>query len=147
MGDGFEVDLAGVRDFGSAIRKDLDDNLWPQGTSIATVFQEGMCFGWRSASPDVQGAAFEYQARLNQALRLMDALLHNSEVMAQAATEVVNAYSHADAMSGADMDAVIKAAGARVNEAAANAEAARREADRAAAAADATFLREHGFRL
>jgi hypothetical protein len=144
---GFEVDLAGVREFGSALRKDLDDNLWPQGTSIATVFQEGMCFGWRSASSDVQAAALEYHVRLNQALRLMDALLHNSEVMVQAATDVVRAYEHADAMSGAELQAVIDAAGGSVDAAADAAAAARREADRAAAAADAEFLRGRGFRL
>jgi hypothetical protein len=144
---GFEVDLAGVREFGSGLRKDLDDNLWPQGASIATVFQEGMCFGWRSASPDVQAAAFEYHVRLNQALRLFDALLHNSEVMVQAASDVVRAYEQADSMSGTELQAVLDAAGGKVNAAADAASAARRAADQAAAAAEAEFLRERGFRL
>src|SRR5262249_16924082 len=84
--------------------------------------------GHRTASADVQAAAVEYHQRLDDMVRLMGAFLHNSEVMVQAATDVVRAYEHADAMSGSDLQAVLDDASLKVGAAAARAAKGRRGA-------------------
>ena len=71
----------------------------------------------------------DYYQQLDRAVRLMDAFLHNSEVMVQAATEVVNAYEEADTMSGKDLITIIGVANHKIN---------------APAEREARYLREHG---
>lgn len=141
---GFQVDVAGVRAFGASLRGDLDNELWPAGESITATFQAGVCFGQRTASPSVQAAAVEYHRRLDEMVALMDTFLHNSEVMAQAATDVVRAYDQADSMSGTDLQRVIGEASQKVDAAAGAAQVARQEAEQRAARAEDAFLHHLG---
>ncbi len=131
MSGGFEVDLDGVRDFGAKLQHQVDQNLVPGNDVVSATFQGGVCFGGRSDSAAVQRAAMDYYQQLDRAVRLMDAFLHNSEVMVHAATEIVNAYQHADTMSGQDLITIIGAANHQLN---------------APAEWEARFEREHGIR-
>ena len=126
---GFEVDLKGVRDFGTKLQEHVDRELSPGNDVISATFQGGVCFGGRTDSAAVQQAAMDYYQQLDRAVRLMDAFLHNSEVMVEAATEVANAYRHADTMSGKDLTTIIGAANHKIN---------------APAKAEARFEHEHG---
>jgi hypothetical protein len=112
---GFEVDLDGVRDFGAKLQQHVDQNLASANDFVSATFQGGVCFGSRTDSAAVQQAASDYYQQLDRAVRLMDAFLHNSEVMVQAATEVVNAYENADTLSGKGLVAVIGATNDKVN--------------------------------
>ena len=128
---GFEIDLDGVRDFGAKLQQHVDQNLVSTNDFVGATFQGGVCFGARTDSAAVQQAAMDYYQQLDRAVRLMDAFLHNSEVMVQAATEVVNAYEQADTMSGQDLVTIIGVANQKIN---------------APAEAEARFEREHGIR-
>jgi len=128
---GFEIDLDGVRDFGAKLQQHVDQNLASANDFVSATFQGGVCFGRRTDSAVVQQAAMDYYQQLDRAVRLMDAFLHNSEVMVRAATEVVNAYAHADTMSGGELEAIIGAANHEIN---------------APAEWEARFEREHGIR-
>jgi hypothetical protein len=112
---GFEVDLDGVRDFSAKLQQHVDQNLASANDYVSATFQGGVCFGGRTDSAAVQQAAVDYYGQLDRAVRLMDAFLHNSEVMVQAATEVVNAYEHADTMSGRELATIIGVANQKIN--------------------------------
>ena len=112
---GFEIDLDGVRDFGTKLQQHVDQNLVSANDFASSTFQGGVCFGRHTDSAAVQQAAMDYYQQLDRAVRLMDAFLHNSEVMVQAATEVVNAYEHADTMSGEDLETIIGVANHKIN--------------------------------
>ena len=128
---GFEVDLNGVRDFGTRLQQHVDQNLVAANDFVGATFQGGVCFGRRTDSAAVQQAAMDYYQQLDRAVRLMDAFVHNSEVMVQAATEVASAYEHADTMSGKDLVTIIGVANNKVN---------------APAELELRFEREHGLR-
>jgi len=128
---GFAVSLDGVREFGTKLQQQVDQQLQSANDAISATFQGGVCFGARSDSAAVQQAAIDYYQQLDRAVRLMDAFLHNSAVMVQAATEVANAYEHADTMSGQDLVTIIAAANHKIN---------------APADWEARFERQHGIR-
>jgi hypothetical protein len=109
MSNGFRVDLSGLDDFRARLRANLDGDLWPEGDAIGPVFQAGVPFGFRSASGAVQKAATDYHERLAEILRLMDAFLHNSEVMVQTAQAVLTRYRDADDLAHLDLRSVISA--------------------------------------
>jgi hypothetical protein len=110
VGDGFAVDLDGLRAFSAHLRADLDRDLWPENDVIGPAFAAGVPFGYRSGSPAVHRAATEYHGRLAEILTFMDALLHNSDVLAAAAESIVSAYQHADELTDTDLRTVLGAA-------------------------------------
>lgn len=109
MSKGFRVDLSGLHDFSARLRENLDWDLWPEGDAIGPVFQAGVPFGQRSGSAAVQQAAGDYHQRLGEILSLMDAFLHNSEVMVQTAQTVLTRYRDADDLAQLDLRTVISA--------------------------------------
>jgi hypothetical protein len=109
MSNGFRVDLSGLHDFSARLRANLDGDLLPEGDAIGPIFQAGVPFGFRSGSPSVQKAATDYHERLAEILRLMDAFLHNSEVMVQTAQTVLTRYQDADDLAHLDLRSVISA--------------------------------------
>ena len=141
MSNGFRVDLSGLHDFSARLRNNLDGDLWPEGDAIGPIFQAGVPFGFRSASPAVQQAAVDYHERLGEILQLMDAFLHNSEVMVQTAQTVLTRYRDADDLAHLDLRAVISASSEAVTAGEPFASEARHEA------ADETNYRpDHGVR-
>jgi hypothetical protein len=127
MSSGFLVDLSGLHDIRARLRKNLDGDLWPEGDAIGPVFQAGVPFGFRSGSPVVQQAAGDYHARLGEILGLMDAFLHNSEVMVQTAQTVLTRYQDADDLAQLDLRTVISASSEAVTAGEPAAEAGRYE--------------------
>ena len=141
MSDGFRVDLSGLHDFSARLRNNLDGDLWPEGDAIGPVFQAGVPFGFRSGSAAVQKAAVDYHERLGEILQLMDAFLHNSEVMVQTAQMVLTRYRDADELAHLDLRTVISASSEAVTAGEPSAAVARHEA------ADETNYRpDHGVR-
>lgn len=114
-GSGFSINTTGVREFGAQLRGDLDGTLVPESEPITRTFGGGIPFGRRSASAEVQGAAWDYYQQMDQALRLLNNFAHNAEVFIEAVNSVVDAYQHADSLSGQQMRNVIDHAGAVVN--------------------------------
>jgi hypothetical protein len=141
MSSGIRVDLSGLHDFSARLRQNLDSDLLPEGDAIGPVFQAGVPFGFRSASPAVQQAAGDYHARLGEVLRLMDAFLHNSEVMVETARTVLTRYKDADDLAHVDLRAVISASSDAVSRGEDAAADARR-----AAADETNFRPDHGVR-
>ncbi|WP_238010179.1 hypothetical protein KZZ52_05265 [Dactylosporangium sp. AC04546] len=140
MADGFELNPAGVRDFGTQLRAAVDRDVVPAADRIRGYLTWYPSFGGRSGSPAVQTAALRYNTELNAALTFLDTLIHNAHTLAEAAELVVQTYQRGDELSVADMQAVL----GRASAAATNAETARLMADQAAAQADAEFRRQHG---
>jgi hypothetical protein len=116
--DGFKVDPEGVREFGAALRGQLDGHLAPESERIAQSFVAAPPIGARSASPDVQQAVKVYHHQLIRLLDLMDTFLHNGAVMAQAAEDVARAYDTTDSLSGQEFTRVLDGAAVQVNAAA-----------------------------
>jgi hypothetical protein len=141
MSDGFRVDLSGLHDFSARLRENLDWDLWPEGDAIGPIFQAGVPFGVRSASAAVQTAAGDYHQRLGEILRLMDAFLHNSEVMVQTAQTVLAHYRDADELAHLDLRTVISASSEAVTAGEPLAADVRREA-----LDDTNFRPDHGAR-
>ena len=141
MSSGIKVDLSGLHDFSARLRENLDLDLWPEGDAIAPVFQAGVPFGVRSSSTVVQKAALDYHERLNEILGLMDAFLHNSEVMVRTATTVLTSYQDADDLAHVDLRAVISTSSAAVTAGETGAADARH-----AAADETNFRPDHGVR-
>ena len=104
---GFEVDVSGVRNFGAKLQEQVDKDLAPGADVIKTTFLGGTCFGRTTDSAVVQQAVTVYYQQLKRSVELIDTFLHNSAVMAQAASEVVAAYENADTMSGQDLQVVL----------------------------------------
>jgi hypothetical protein len=141
MSSGFRVDLSGLHDFSARLRENLDGDLWPEGDAIGPAFQAGVPFGFRSGSPAVQQAAGDYHARLGEILGLMDAFLHNSEVMVQTAQTVLTTYKDADDLANLDLRSVISDSSDAVNRGEAAAADARHKA-----ADETNFRPDHGVR-
>ena len=113
---GFEIDLAGVLQFSTKLRTEVDQHLAPENETIAQAFIAVPSFGARTASTDVQAAANAYHQQLIKLLDLADAFVHNASVLAQAAAEVVAAYENADSLTADDLNAVLKTAALRAAE-------------------------------
>jgi hypothetical protein len=141
-GSGFEIDPAGVKAFGSQLKSDVDKDIAPTSERIKQNLLWYPVFGERSGSPAVQAAATKYVEQMRAGITLLDNLIHNATVMAQAAEDAVAAYKLGDELSAADMQLVIGGAATKADRAAAEAEAARRKAEQEAAQADRDFRRE-----
>ncbi|GGM32649.1 hypothetical protein ACFFX1_05110 [Dactylosporangium sucinum] len=139
MADGFEINPAGVRDFGTQLRSAVDREVIPAADRIRGYLTWYPSFGARSGSPAVQAAALRYNTELNAALTFLDTLIHNAQVMARAAEDVVKAYELGDQLSAAKMQTILGGAAT----AAAEAEEARVKAEQAALDADEAFMRKH----
>ncbi|MET7398435.1 hypothetical protein ABZS66_33600 [Dactylosporangium sp. NPDC005572] len=141
MADGFELNPAGVRDFGTQLRTAVDRDVVPAADRIRGYLTWYPSFGARSGSPAVQAAALRYNTELNAALTFLDTLIHNAQVMARAAEDVVRAYETGDRLSAAKMQAILGGAATAATEA----EEARLKAEQAARSADEALMRkQHG---
>ncbi len=138
------VDLHGLKEFGTRMRGDLDRELRPGTARIAKDFQWGVSFGLRTASKEVIAAVLCYHSCLKQATKLMADYIREAEIIVQAATAVATAYGDADALSSARTEQVELAfatASWRARQAANAAEAARLASERAAQDSEDRFLR------
>jgi hypothetical protein len=133
---GFEITKDGLKSFSDNLRGQLDSHLWPEGDAIGTAFRAGIPFGFRTVSPAVDAARQIYHQRLGESLRVLDAVLHNSEVLAQAAITMLEHYEDADALAAAGMDTVLSSANLTVTTTELPAAEARSAEEKAADLAD-----------
>ncbi|MER7281293.1 hypothetical protein ABT369_43355 [Dactylosporangium sp. NPDC000244] len=109
MGEpGFVVDPGAVHAFGRDFQHDLDVHLSAEKVRALHLFAATPVFGTRAVNKDVQQAATDYVKRLQELFDLMEVLLYNGSVMAQAAHEIAEAYESADSLTA---DQVSKALG------------------------------------
>ncbi|GAA4246495.1 hypothetical protein GCM10022255_017950 [Dactylosporangium darangshiense] len=101
---GFAVDPQAVRAFAADLRHDLDVHLSSEKIQTLHIFSGAQMFGATTRSPVVRQAAADYYARLLELYDLLDVLLHNGAVMAQAAQDIADAYADADVMSQEQVD-------------------------------------------
>jgi hypothetical protein len=143
---GFEVTKDGLKSFSDGLRGQLDSQLWPEGDAIGMAFRAGIPFGFRTVSPAVDAARATYHARLTEALKVMDALLHNSEVLAQAAITMLDKYADADQFAVLSMDTVLSDANLTTTSTEAAAADARAADEKATDQADRDPHFNHGAR-
>ena len=124
QGPGFAVDPAGVRTFGAALRRDLDEHLSPENDRIVATFLDTPLFGSAAVSGVVRQAAKDYAHQLINLLDVVDVLLYNGAVLAETAQRVADAYATSDIASADQLLALTGSARAEV--------AADRMAERAA---------------
>ena len=123
------VDLRGLDDFATLLRGEVDGNLRPYSDEIIREHSDGVAFGARSPSGEVQAARTAYHDCLTRAYEALHSYVHTSEVLLTAAHKVAEMYADADQLSTArmqDVDAALAAATTEV-----------RVADAARAAAEA----------
>jgi hypothetical protein len=132
------VDLRGLDDFATLLRGEVDGNLRPYTDEIIREHSDGVAFGARSPSVEVQDARTTYHDCLTRAYEALQSYVHTSEVLLTAAHKVAELYASADQLSTASMKDVDSAL------AAANTEVRSIDAARdAAAAARAIAEAEH----
>lgn len=96
---GFEVDPGAVHTFGTDFQHDLDVHLSSEKVQTLHLFSETPVFGTRAVNKDVQQTAATYHARLTELFELMEVLLFNGAVMAQAAHQIAESYESADSLA------------------------------------------------
>jgi hypothetical protein len=114
-GKGFEVDPRAVHAFGIDLQHDLDVHLSAEKVQTLHLFADAQMFGAGTASPAVHEAAEAYHHKLIQLFDLMDGLVYEGAVMAQAAHAIAEAYADADKISGGDVGAAVSAAQLRID--------------------------------
>lgn len=131
------VDLRGLDDFATLLRGEVDGNLRPYSDEIIREHSDGVAFGARSPSGEVQAARTAYHDCLTRAYEALHSYVHTSEVLLTAAHKVAEMYASADQLSTArmqDVDAALAAATTEVQtaDAARDAAAAAQVAEEAA---------------
>jgi hypothetical protein len=130
------VDLGGLEDFATLLQGEVDGNLRPYSDEIIREHSDGVTFGARSPSSEVQAARTAYHDCLTRAYEALQSYVHMSEVLLTAAHKVAETYANADQLSTArmtDVDAALKAATIEVQAA----DAARTATEAARAAEEA----------
>jgi len=130
------VDLRGLDDFATLLRGEVDGNLRPYSDEIIREHSDGVAFGARSPSGEVQAARTAYHDCLTRAYEALHSYVHTSEVLLTAAHKVAEMYADADQLSTArmqDVDAALAAATTEVQVA----DAARAAAEAAQSAEEA----------
>src|SRR4051812_16948269 len=98
------VDLRGLEDFASLLRGEVDANLRPYSDEIIREHSDGVAFGARSPSGEVQAARTAYHDCLTRAYEALHSYVHTSEVLLTAAHKVADMYAGADQLSTARMN-------------------------------------------
>nr|BFE62489.1 hypothetical protein GCM10020063_070150 [Dactylosporangium thailandense] len=115
MGEpGFVVEPGAVHAFGRDFQHDLDVHLSAEKVQALHLFAATPVFGTRAVNKDVQQVVTTYHARLTELFELMEVLIFNGSVMAQAAHQIAEAYASADALSAGRMNLVAGEARAAV---------------------------------
>jgi hypothetical protein len=114
-GKGFEADPRAIHTFGVDFQHDLDVHLSAEMVQSLHLFSDAQMFGIGTASPTVHEAAEAYHHKLMQLFDLMDGLVYEGAVMAQAAHAIAEAYADADKISSGDIGAAVSAAQLRVD--------------------------------
>jgi hypothetical protein len=112
-----DVDLQGLEDFATLLRGEVDGNLRPYSDEIIREHSDGVAFGARSPSSEVQAARTAYHDCLTKAYEALHSYVHTSEVLLTAAQKVAELYTNADQLSTArmnDIDAALTAANTEV---------------------------------
>jgi hypothetical protein len=110
------VDLRGLDDFATLLRGEVDGNLRPYTDEIIREHSDGVAFGARSPSGEVQAARVAYHDCLTQAYEALHSYVHTSEVLLTAAHKVAELYASADQLSTARMQDVDSALAAATTE-------------------------------
>lgn len=100
------VDLNGLSDVATALRREVDGNLLRHITQLNSAYSMGVDFGSASHSDNVKQARKVYYDCLVQATRLLSSYVTAGEVLATAIDDVVRRYGSSDAMAAARVDDV-----------------------------------------
>src|SRR4029078_8756069 len=93
------IDLRGLDDFATLLRSEVDGNLRPYSDEIISEHSDGVAFGARSPSGEVQAARTAYHDCLTRAYEALHSYVHTSEVLLTAAHNVAELYASADQLS------------------------------------------------
>ena len=94
---GIHVDLAGLHDFASQVRGEIDKGVRPQVGAVFTLFGTGVCFGQGLAvSPTIQAARTRYHSSLDTAGRSLAAFVNTADAMVDAVEEIAHRYGDSD---------------------------------------------------
>jgi hypothetical protein len=94
---GIDVDLAGLHDFASQVRSELDKAVRPQIGAVFTLFGAGVCFGQGLAvSPTIRAARTRYHTSLDSAGRSLAAFVNTADAMVNAVEEIAHRYGNSD---------------------------------------------------
>jgi hypothetical protein len=111
---GLQVDLNGIDDFVSALRKEVDGNLRPHIDHLLKAYETGVCFGLVSYSENMAATQQVYHACLTRISSLLGGYATAGNVLAAAAERVANEYRHTDAMIAANTQSVSDAISVQV---------------------------------
>jgi hypothetical protein len=106
---GLQVDLNGMDDFVSALRKEVEGNLQPQIDRLLKAYEMGVCFGLVSYSENMAATQQVYHACLTRISGLLGGYVTAGQVLAAAAEQVAKDYRHTDAMAAANTQAASEA--------------------------------------
>lgn len=124
------VDIAGIADFATLVREELDANFRPNMERVIAEHRNGPGFGARSQSDDMKVAVQKYRDCLSAAIHNLQAYVDGAEILIAAARKVAAMYQSTDALSSAELGKVEDALDAAIKEAdGARDQAKRRAAD------------------
>jgi hypothetical protein len=106
VGD-IEVQLGRVREFGAAVRAEVDRSVRPGTEDLFRVYRLGVCFGegwWRSEV--VQSAQWSYHGCLTAAGQALSGVVRDAEVLVAAAEYVAGLYEGTDALATAKTEEI-----------------------------------------
>lgn len=98
---GIDVDLAGVTEFGNALRAEVERNLRPQAVDIVKDSQDyERAFGNPVTTPTIYAMRDSYHQNLSIAAANVRHYVTTAHLLVEAIERIVEAYASADGVSG-----------------------------------------------